>query len=204
MKSSKERNTPTHCHSALKFQTCRHSYQWVLPKEFKGSSDFLPFTRHANQPWTSFKFGSEPRPFSSWIWNSHFFIFLYLRQVYMALGGTPLHPMLPAHPQPINNTAAASQPHWQKAARRGIGKQHGEVRVKVWSCCAPGYAIPYRTEQVSFPLHRISCLLDYLLAPQLVISTFRLGRQINFRNELMVFWYQLFINSCQRQNLRLS
>lgn len=161
MKSRKHCYTPTCSHSTLKLQMCRHSCQSVLSKEFKGSSVFLPFTGQANQLGTSFKLGSEPSSSSSWIQDIQFRILLYVRQEKTAWGGTPLHPMLPAHPQLSNHTAAVSEPWWQKANNREIKKQHGEGRVKVWSCHAAGYITPSRTEQVSLPLHRIWCLLNH-------------------------------------------
>lgn len=109
-KSREHCNTPTCSHSTLKLQKCRHSCQWVLSKEFKGSSVFLPFTGQANQLGTSFKLGSEPSSSSSWIQDIQFLILLYVRQEKTAPGGTPRHPMLPAHPQLSNDTAAVSKP----------------------------------------------------------------------------------------------
>lgn len=137
----------------------KHRCHWVLSKEFKGSSVFLLFTGQANQPGTSFKLGSKPS--SCWIQDIQFFILLYLRQEKTALAGTALHPMLPAHPELSRDTAAVSEPWGQKADHRGMEKQHGQGRVKVWGCHAAGNIIPCRTEQVSLPLHRSWCLLEH-------------------------------------------
>lgn len=140
-------------------QMCRHSCQWVLSKKFKGSSVFLPFTGQANQLGSSLKLGNKPNSSSSWIQDIQFFILLYLRQEKAAPRGTPLYPIL--HPQLSNGTAAVSEPWQQNIDHRGIQKQHGEGRVKVWGCHAAGYIIPCRTQQVSLPLHRSWCLRNH-------------------------------------------
>lgn len=135
---------------------CRHRHQWPLSKEFEGSSVFLPFTGQAKQLGTSLKLVSKPSSSPSQIQDIQFFILAYLRD-----SRGQLLPNTPAQPPLSNDTAAVSEPWGQKASHRGMKKQHGEGRVKVWGCHAAGYIIPCRTEQVSLPLDRSWCLLKH-------------------------------------------
>lgn len=156
---------------------CRHSCQWVLSKEFKGSSVFFPFTGQANQLGTSFKLGSEPSSSSSWIQDIQFLILLYVRQEKTAPGGTPLHPTLPAHPQLSNDTAAVSEPWWQKA-----GGKKGSMGKAEWrheAVMQQDTVSPQdRASQPPTSQHLMSSQPSLpLMALQLVTSTSSKGKQ---------------------------
>lgn len=106
---------------------CRHSCQWVLSKEFKGSSVFLPFTGQAKQLGTSFKLGNKPSSYSSWIQDIQLFILLYLRQEKTALGGKPLYRTLPAHPQSAMTPLLWASPDNKRPTTKGWKSSMGKA-----------------------------------------------------------------------------
>lgn len=205
MKSSKQCYTPTWCHSTLKLQTRMHSCLWVLSKELKGSSDLLPFTGHASQPWTSFKFGSEPRPSLSWTWDST----LYLPVFEASVDSTRRDTSSP------NAPCTSSTQRWQRCCEWALLTEDclQRDRKAAWGRQSEGMRLP--CSRMSFPTGRSKLTSHFIgsdvfsTATALVgTSTCNLNIQLrqtkSFWNELTVFWYQLLKSSCQRQNLRLS